>query len=116
MKARISLVLVLSAMTWSCASKPEPTSSAPADKSMMAKESAAGFYAEEAHKGRLYVFGTEKAHATFKESQHVPTIVKTYIGAGPEGQTVVLEADAKTSDLQDRLRSQYEIKHAAKLQ
>jgi hypothetical protein len=80
----------------------------------MAKESG-GFYAEESYKGRLYVFGTEKAHKAFKETQQVPTIAKTYIGAGPDGQSIVLEAEAKTTDLQDRLKAEYEGRHSAKL-
>jgi hypothetical protein len=83
---------------------------------MMAKDSSAGFYAEGAHKGRLYVFGTEKAHKAFSESQQVSNITKAFIGAGPDGQTVVLEADAKTSELQERLKFQYEAKHGSKLQ
>jgi hypothetical protein len=104
-----TMVLVL----WGCAtSKP---AAAPAGGSMMAKESPAGFYAEESYKARLYVFGTEKALKSFKENEQVPTIAKTYIGAGPEGQTVVLEADAKTNDLQERLKVQYESRHGSKL-
>ena len=117
MNVRLGIAGVLSLILWSCSSsEPAPMSSAKVEKSMMAKEPSGGFYAEETHTGRLYVFGTEKAHSAFKESQQVPAIAKTYIGAGPDGQTVVLEADAKTADLQNRLRSQYEIKHSAKLQ
>ncbi len=94
------------------------SSSAPAPaatpQSTPAKASGA-FYVEEPYKGRLYVFGTEKAHKTFKESQQVPNIAKMFIGAGPEGQTLVLEADAKANDLQDRLMVEYETRHGAKL-
>ena len=98
---------------WGCAtSKPAP---APAAGSMMAKESGTGFYAEESYKSRLYVFGTEKAHNSFQGHEQVPSIAKTYIGAGPEGQTVVLEAAAKTNDLQERLKGQYESRHGSKL-
>lgn len=105
----VTTVLVL----WGCStSKPAP---APAAGSMMAKEPATGFYAEETYKARLYVFGTEKAHKSFKEHEQVPSIAKTFIGAGPEGQTVVLEADAKTNDLQERLKVQYESRHGSKL-
>jgi len=80
-----------------------------------APAAASGYYAEESHKGRLYVFGTERAHAQMKESGHAPQIAQTFIGAGPEGQTLVLEADAKTNDLQERLKAQYESKHGTKL-
>ena len=82
---------------------------------MMAKESGAGYYAEETHKGRVYVLGTEKAHKALTGSQQTPHIAKTYIGAGPDGQTVVLEADPKSNDLQERLKTQYESKHGVKL-
>lgn len=111
----IAAVVILSAVWGGCSSSPSTSSSsAPEKPAAMAKESG-GFYAEESYKGRLYVFGTEKAHQAFRDTQQVPHIVKTYIGAGPDGQSVVLEADAKTSDLQERLRSEYEGRHRTKL-
>ena len=61
------------------------------------------------------MFGTEKSHKSFKDTEQVPIIAKTFIGAGPDGQTVVFEADAKASELQDRLRSQFESRHGVKL-
>jgi len=109
-------VAVLLAVVWAgCSSKPSSSApAAPEKPAAMAKESG-GFYAEESYKGRLYVFGTEKAHKAFKDTQQVPHIAKTYIGAGPEGQSVVLEADAKAMDLQDRLKAEYEGRHSTKL-
>jgi hypothetical protein len=98
-----------------CGSSSSGTGAAAPDKSMMAKESGSGYYAEETYKGRVYVLGTEKAHKALTESQQTPHIAKTYIAAGPQGQTVVLEADAKTNDLQERLKTQYEAKHGVKL-
>lgn len=97
-----------------CAGSSKPASVPAAEKAPAVKESGA-FYAEETYKGRLYVFGTEKAHKSFKEAEQVPTIAKTFIGAGPEGQTLVLEADSKANGLQDRLRTEYESRHATKL-
>jgi hypothetical protein len=85
------------------------------EKSMMAKDAAGGYYAEENYKGRIYVLGTEKAHKALKESQQTPHIAKTYIAAGPDGQSVILEADAKSNELQERLKSQYEARHGIKL-
>jgi hypothetical protein len=107
--------VMMALVLWGCStSKPAPSPAA-SGGSMMAKESGSSFYAEESYKSRLYVFGTEKAHKSFKDHEQVPTIAKTFIGAGPEGQTVVLEADAKTNDLQERLKVQYESRHGSKL-
>lgn len=116
MQQRLLAVLAGSLLLWGCSGSSKPASTSESSGTMAAKDSPAAFYAEESHKGRLYVFGTEKAHQTFKQSQHTPTIAKTFIGAGPEGQSVVLEADAKSSELQDRLKAQYEARHTAKLQ
>src|ERR1051325_12146563 len=93
-----------------CASS-DTGSKGAASGTMMAKESGSGYYAEEPHKGRIYVLGTEKAHKALTGSQQTPHIAKTFIGAGPDGQTVVLEADSKSNDLQDRLKAQYESRH-----
>jgi hypothetical protein len=107
----VTVVVVLGG----CSSSSKPESSAPSAPAKPAAMGNGGFYAEESFKGRLYVFGTEKAHDSFKQSQQVPHIAKSYIGAGPEGQTVVLEADAKANDLQERLKAEYETRHSAKL-
>jgi hypothetical protein len=97
-----------------CGSSNGGSEAAAPAKSMMAKDSG-GYYAEETYKGRLYVLGTEKAHKALTQSQQTPHIAKTYIGAGPDGQTLVLEADSKTNELQERLKSQYESRHGVKL-
>jgi hypothetical protein len=111
----IAVVVILAAIWGGCSSSSSKSAApAPEKSAAMAKESG-GFYAEESYKGRLYVFGTEKAHQAFKDTQQVPHIAKTYIGVGPDGQSVVLEADAKTTDLQDRLKSDYEGRHNTKL-
>lgn len=111
-----AVVATLLAVLAGCSASSKSTSSAPAAEkpAAMAKDSG-GFYAEETFKGRLYVFGTEKAHKAFKDTQQVPHIAKTYIGAGPDGMSVVLEADAKANDLQDRLKAEYEGRHSTKL-
>jgi len=98
-----------------CASSNGSSGAAAPEKGVVAKESASGYYAEESCKGRLYVLGTEKEHKALKESQQTPHIAKTYIGAGPDGQTLVLEADSKTKELQERLKVQYESRHGVKL-
>lgn len=107
------IALVFVGIQWGCG----PSRQESAGKSEMtpAPAPASGYYAEESHKGRLYVFGTEKAHAQMKESGHAPQIAKTFIGAGPDGQTLVLEADAKSNDLQERLKAQYQSRHGVQL-
>ena len=110
MNLRAMAVLTAAVLLWGCSDSAKPS-----EKPLMAKESGSGFYSEESFKGRLYVFGTEEAHQKFKESQQVPHIAKSFIGAGPEGQTVVLEAEQKSDELQNRLRAQYEARHGAKL-
>jgi hypothetical protein len=81
----------------------------------MAKASESEFYAEESSKGRTYVFGTEKAHERFKASGEVPGVAKTYIGAGANGESVVLEADAKNPALQERLKAEFNRRHRTPL-
>jgi hypothetical protein len=98
-----------------CASSNGSSGAAAPEKSAVAKDAAGGYYAEEAYKGRLFVLGTEKAHKALRDTQQTPHIAKTYIGLGPDGQTLVLEADAKSNDLQDRLKAQYESRHGVKL-
>jgi len=98
-----------------CSSSKSESGSTSSEKTMMAKESASGYYAEVPYKGRIYVVGTEKAQQALSESQQTPHIAKTYIGAGPDGQTLVLEADAKCNELQERLKTQYESRHGVKL-
>jgi hypothetical protein len=103
-------------MTGGCASSDAGPKGAAPEKNKTAKKSASGYYAEETQNGRIYVLGTEKAHQALTESKQTPHIAKTYIGAGPGGLTVVFEADAKSGDLQERLKSQYEARHGVKLQ
>jgi len=98
-----------------CSSSKPESGAASSEKSMMAKESGTGYYAEVPHKGRIYVVGTEKAQKALTQSEQTPSIAKTYIGAGPDGQTLVLEADAKSNELQERLKTQYESRHGVKL-
>ena len=75
-------------------------------------EAEANFYAEQEYDGRLYVFGTSKLYSQFQETHEMPYSI-SFIGAGPKGQTVKIEADAKDIALENRLRKLYEEKHGA---
>jgi hypothetical protein len=77
-----------------------------------ANDAEASFYVEQEWEGRLYVFGTSKAHAAFQTTHEMP-YCQTFIGAGPQGQTVRIEADARELGLQNRLRRRYEERHGA---
>jgi hypothetical protein len=75
-------------------------------------EAEANFYAEQEYDGRLYVFGTSKLYSQFQATHEMPYSI-TFIGAGPNGQTVKIEADAKDVALEKRLKQLYEEKHGA---
>ena len=68
------------------------------------------FYAEQEYEGRLYVFGTSKSYNQFQSTREMPYGV-TYVGQGPDGCTVKLEADAKDYALENRVRREYEKRH-----
>ncbi|MGE3540952.1 MAG: hypothetical protein AB7N91_26395 [Candidatus Tectimicrobiota bacterium] len=72
------------------------------------------FYQEKEHNGRLYVFGTEKAFKAAGEAPHF-AYSKTFIGAGPGGKTVVVEADSKDVALQNRLVTTFATRHGITL-
>ena len=75
-----------------------------------ANDAEAAFYQELEHEGRLHVFGTSKAFSSFQVTHEVPYTL-TFIGGGPGGKTVKLEADAKELALQNRLRREFEQRH-----
>ena len=60
--------------------------------------------------------GTQASHDNFQMSKQTPQVAKTFIGSGPSGETVVLEADAKGTDLQNRLRQEFNRRHSLILQ
>lgn len=63
---------------------------------------AAGGYFEHAHDGRIYVVGSAESLASLKATGHMPYTL-TKIGAGPAGETVVVEVDKKAPGMQVRL-------------
>lgn len=67
-------------------------------------ESTESQYMEIRFEGRIYVMGSEKM--TNKYHAHLP-YTKTYLGLGPNGETVILENEKKGSDLKQRLLGQY---------
>lgn len=61
-----------------------------------------GHYAEREHDGRLYVIGDAKSEEGFDKT-HELRLSKTYIGAGPSGQSVVFEIKDKVPEMTTRL-------------
>jgi len=108
---KVAIVAALMACMAGCTDKVAKTD--PMDEGGM--KAATGYYAEESDEGRIYVFGTAKLHEAYKSSKQKPYIAKTFIGAGPSGKTVVFEADAKSADLQERLRREFNRRHGLNL-
>jgi len=79
-----------------------------------ANDAEAQFYAEVEYEGRVYVIGKSATLAAFQVTKELP-YRQTFIGAGPNGETVVIEAEAKELGLQARLRRAYEEKHDVEL-
>lgn len=108
---RMALVALTITGLWACKSQESSIPSMKGDSKVLPPAVSEGYYMEEQHQERLYVFGTQAAHDTFEKSKLTPQITKTYIGQGPSGQSVVLEADAKSTDLQERLRGEFNRRH-----
>lgn len=73
------------------------------------------YYAEESKDGRIYVIGREATHAGFKRTSQMQ-FTKTFIGAGPEGATLVFEVNDKAPQLCERLTAEYAKRNNVPLQ
>jgi hypothetical protein len=93
--------------------KAAPKKAAP-KKAAAKKEAAPAYYAEEKHEGRIYVFGSKEIHQKFKKMHHMPYTL-TFIGAGPKGETVVVEVDKKDPTFAQALSAAFEKKHKVEL-
>jgi hypothetical protein len=117
---RGAAALAVAAVLWGCAAtgdgKGAAGDGAAGKGAASGAISAAGepFYAEEWKDGRFTVFGSEKVHAAWRKGVHLTT-AKTYIGAGPDGVTVVLEEDAKDPALRARIQTRFEQRYGVDL-
>ena len=57
-------------------------------------------------------FGSKESSDNFA-SGNKPEIWETLIGAGPNGETVKFEVSKESRELQDRLKAEFESRHAA---
>ncbi|MEZ5988305.1 MAG: hypothetical protein R3F30_04135 [Planctomycetota bacterium] len=105
---RLTTILVLLALCLP-ACKNSSTTEAGASRSMGSGTMAADYY-EVPKDGRIYVLGSEASMTHFRETGHLP-YTKTLIGAGPNGETVVFEAEAKDTALQERLMAGWHDRH-----
>ncbi len=70
------------------------------------------FYGEELFEARIYLFGQEPAWARFLKSHEVePTKVKTYVGAGPNHETVIVQVDKDAPQMTERLLADFNERH-----
>ena len=65
-------------------------------------------YWEHRHEGRIFVIGNADTNESFKKTHHLPYTF-TKIGAGPKGETVVVEADKSGNVLQNKLWDKFRM-------
>jgi hypothetical protein len=110
---RLTAVLALgltSLLPPGCASMDKPAWLA----TKAANDAEANFYSEVERENRVYVIGKSASLESFQRTGELP-YSQTFIGAAPDGRTVVIEAEAKEFALQARLRRAWEAKHGVKL-
>jgi hypothetical protein len=74
-----------------------------------------GFYATEQRDGRTYVIGKSATLASFKNGREMQ-MTKTYIAAGPAGETVVIEVDPLLPEMTERLTAEFSKKSNVRLE
>ena len=108
-------VLALAAAALAAGACAAPIKTEPSKEAQLAMLKDSGYYAEEEHDGRWYVFGNQKTHEMFSHT-HSIQVAKTFIGDGPDGTTVVFEAKDKLPEMTARLISTFNEKHGVALQ
>ncbi|MCG3135547.1 MAG: hypothetical protein HMLKMBBP_03254 [Planctomycetes bacterium] len=119
MPRRIVLSAVLSASAVSALTALPGCASCPAKfevskEAQLAMTKDEGYYAEEQANGRFYVFGQKKTHEQFASVKGIQ-VSKSFIGAGPGGATVVVEAKDKLPEMTDRLVATFAQRHGVTL-
>ena len=67
-------------------------------------------YAEVVRDGRIHVIGWDKTATDFRSGGHLP-YTRTLIGAGPKGETIVIESEKKGHKLANRLEKEFHKRH-----
>ena len=68
------------------------------------------YYSEIEYDARTYIVGSIASKFKFMKLPHFP-YAKTLVGAGAQGQTVVVEIDKKNSHMQERLWKEYKARN-----
>lgn len=111
-RAALALALALAASALGACAAPIKTE--PSKEAQLAMLKDPGYYAEEQHDGRWYVFGNQKTHEQFARTKSIQ-VAKTFIGDGPDGATVVFEAKDKLPEMTDRLVATFSERHGVAL-
>jgi hypothetical protein len=119
-----SVLLGLAAAIVGCAGDRETSSSATAaapaaaDGDHVESSSFKPFYAEtkvqdKSLHGTIYLFGQRKTWEAYKANLAVnPLKIKSFIGAGPNKETVTIETDKDAPSMTNRLYKQFQDRHA----
>ena len=113
-KSRAAALAVVAAVVLAAGACAAPVKVEPSKEAQLAMLKDSGYYAEEQHDGRWYVFGNQKTHDMFANT-HSIQVAKSFIGEGPDGATVVFEAKDKLSEMTERLISTFNEKHGTAL-
>ena len=65
-----------------------------------------GYSAVESRDGRTYLIGKKATHASFARGAEMQ-MTKTFVGAGPNGETVVVEVDPLLPEMTARLTAEF---------
>jgi len=101
----VALILAVSSLAPSCAMCPGADAKS-AERAATVYVPDPGYYAVETHEGRIYVFGDEKTHGTWQKT-HDLQVRKTFIGAGPGGETLMFEVQDKVPEMARRIVERY---------
>lgn len=63
-------------------------------------------YTAKMHDGRIYLIGQQETLKSFNETGHLP-YTKTFIGAGPAGETIIAEVDKEDPQYANTLLAAY---------
>jgi hypothetical protein len=70
------------------------------------------FYGEELHENRIYLFGQKPAYDSFAATHQIDiTKAKTFVGEGPNRETVIVQTDKDAPQMTDRVYQQFKKRY-----
>jgi hypothetical protein len=109
------LCVLTSALVAACATSGGSSAPAAPEKPKavsLAPPSPVNVYSEVPHDGRIYVLGSQSSAEALAAGQKPPLAI-TCLGFGPNGETVIFEAN-KDGNLEKWLRAVWDSEHPAK--